>query len=92
MAISQDIEARRWTPLPVGTNIVGLGHIHADGEIFFDPVIKIEDPKYNTAQPFPDLSPLTGPRELGSTELFRTLFALNLTLGRMSWKRLRMCC
>jgi hypothetical protein len=45
---SQDIEPRRWTPLPIGTNVVGVGYIHTDGEIFFDPVIKIEDAKYNT--------------------------------------------
>jgi hypothetical protein len=47
-AISQDIEPRRWTPLPVGTNVVGVGYLHTDGEIFFDPVLKIEDATYNT--------------------------------------------
>jgi hypothetical protein len=47
-AISQDIEPRRWTPLPVGTNVVGVGYIHTDGEIFFDPVLKIEDAEFKT--------------------------------------------
>lgn len=42
-AIAQDIEPRRWTPLPVGTNILGAGLIGSDGDISFDPVLKIED-------------------------------------------------
>ena len=42
-ALAQDIEPRRWTPLPIGTNLVGIGVIHTEGEIAFDPVLKIED-------------------------------------------------
>jgi hypothetical protein len=34
--------------LPVGTNVIGVGYIHTDGEIFFDPLLKIEDATYNT--------------------------------------------
>jgi hypothetical protein len=48
ITISQDIEPRRWAPLPVGTNVVGVGYVHTDGEIFFDPVLKIEDAEFKT--------------------------------------------
>jgi hypothetical protein len=48
MAISQDIEPRRWTPLPVGTNVASVGYINTDGNIYFDPVLKIENTKFNT--------------------------------------------
>jgi hypothetical protein len=48
MAMSQDIEPRRWTPLPVGTNFASVGYLHRDGDIFFDPVLRIEDAKLNT--------------------------------------------
>lgn len=47
-AMSQDIEPRRWTPLPVGTNVVGIGHVRTEGDISFDPVLKIEDARFNT--------------------------------------------
>jgi hypothetical protein len=48
MAISQDIEPRRWTPLPVGMNVASVGYINTDGNIYFDPVLKIENTKFNT--------------------------------------------
>ena len=31
--LAQDIEPRRWTPLPVGMNVLGVGVIHTDGDI-----------------------------------------------------------
>lgn len=40
---AQDIEPRRWTPLPLGTNIVGVAYAYTDGDIFFDPVLQAED-------------------------------------------------
>lgn len=43
IAIGQDIEPRRWTPLPVGMNVLGAGIVHTDGDIAFDPVLEIED-------------------------------------------------
>lgn len=43
LAFSQDLEPRRWTPLPVGTNIVGLGYGSTNGDLFFDPLLEIED-------------------------------------------------
>ena len=48
--MSQDIEPRRWTPLPVGTNVVGVGYINSDGEISFDPVLQIEDATYKSKE------------------------------------------
>jgi len=41
--IAQDIEPRRWTPLPIGMNVLGVGVIYTEGDIAFDPVLEIED-------------------------------------------------
>lgn len=41
--LAQDIEPRRWTPLPVGMNVVGAGVILTDGDINVDPVLELED-------------------------------------------------
>lgn len=43
LGIAQDIEPRRWTPLPVGMNILGVGVVHTDGDIAIDPVLKLEN-------------------------------------------------
>ena len=40
---AQDLEPRRWTPLPPGLNVVGAGYIRNDGDVAFDPVLNIED-------------------------------------------------
>ena len=40
---AEDIEPRRWTPLPVGTTVVGAGAVRSEGEVAFDPVLKVED-------------------------------------------------
>ena len=40
---ADDIEPRRWTPLPIGTTVVGVGVIRGEGDIAFDPVLKIEN-------------------------------------------------
>jgi len=42
---AQDLEPRRWTPLPSGTTILGLTYAHTSGDIGFDPVLEIEDAK-----------------------------------------------
>ncbi len=42
-AWGDDIEPRRWTPLPVGTRIVGVGYAYTNGDLFFDPVLQLED-------------------------------------------------
>jgi len=46
-ALAQDIEPRRWSHLPSGLNVAGVGLIATDGEIFFDPVLRIEDGQFD---------------------------------------------
>jgi len=41
--VAQDLEPRRWSHLPTGLNVVGVGGGLTDGEIFFDPVLRIDD-------------------------------------------------
>jgi len=41
--LAQDLEPRRWTPLPAGTSIVGISYGYNSGDIGFDPVLDIED-------------------------------------------------
>lgn len=40
---AQDIEPRRWTPMPVGTNFFGAGVTYTQGDIILDPVLLAED-------------------------------------------------
>jgi len=40
---AQDTEPRRWTNLPTGLNFVGVGYAYTEGDIYFDPVMRIED-------------------------------------------------
>ena len=42
---AQDLEPRRWTPLPAGTNIVGISYAYTSGDLDFDPLLEIEDAK-----------------------------------------------
>lgn len=42
-AVAQDMEPRRWTHLPVGTNIAGAGYVYTRGDLNFDPALRIED-------------------------------------------------
>lgn len=42
-SLGQDLEPRRWTPLPPGLNVVGMGYIRTDGDIAFDPVLNVQD-------------------------------------------------
>jgi hypothetical protein len=46
-APAQDIEPRRWTVMPLGVNVVGAGYGHTSGEIFVDPVLRIEDAEFD---------------------------------------------
>jgi hypothetical protein len=41
----QDLEPRRWTPLPVGTSILGAGYAKSSGDIALDPLLLLEDGK-----------------------------------------------
>jgi len=40
---AQDLEPRRWTPLPAGTNIVGVSYGYTSGDLNFDPLLEIDD-------------------------------------------------
>lgn len=40
---AQDIEPRRWTPLPLGTHVISAGYGYTQGEIIFDPLLQVED-------------------------------------------------
>jgi len=40
---AQDLEPRRWSHLPTGLNVLGLGGGWTDGDILFDPVLRIQD-------------------------------------------------
>jgi hypothetical protein len=44
---AQDLEPRRWTQMPSGLNFAGIGIGHIEGDIFFDPVLLIEDAKFD---------------------------------------------
>jgi len=45
-AQAQDLEPRRWSHLPSGLNILGLGGGYSDGDILLDPVLRIQDATY----------------------------------------------
>jgi hypothetical protein len=45
-AQAQDLEPRRWSHLPSGLNVIGVGTGRTDGDIFFDPVLRIEDSSF----------------------------------------------
>lgn len=47
LAHSQDVEPRRWTALPVGINVIGVGYGYSTGDIAFDPVLLVEDATVN---------------------------------------------
>jgi len=53
-AQAQDMEPRRWTHLPVGTNVAGLGYFYTTGDIHVDPVLRIDNAEVHlhTAVPF----------------------------------------
>jgi len=40
---AQDIEPRRWAPMPLGTHVVGFGYAYTSGKIFFDPLLQAEN-------------------------------------------------
>ena len=41
--VAQDVEPRRWTPFPVGTTVVGVGVLWGEGDVAFDPLLKLTD-------------------------------------------------
>ena len=40
---AQDLEPRRWSHLPTGMNVIGASTVWTDGEIFSDPVARLQD-------------------------------------------------
>jgi hypothetical protein len=46
-ALAQDLEPRRWSQLPVGSNFFGIGIGHVEGDIFFDPLLLIEEAEFD---------------------------------------------
>jgi len=49
IAHGQDLEPRRWTPLPPGLNVVGVGVVGTTGEVLFDPALQVEDASVDAA-------------------------------------------
>ncbi len=43
---AQDIEPRRWSHLPIGSQNLTAGYASAEGEIFLNPVLRIEDAEF----------------------------------------------
>jgi hypothetical protein len=43
LALAQEVEPRRWAPLPVGANFIGLGYGHTSGDIYVNPTLLLED-------------------------------------------------
>src|SRR6187455_2074980 len=42
----QDIEPRRWSHLPIGSNHLTAGYAMTTGDIFLDPVLRLEDVEF----------------------------------------------
>jgi len=42
-ASAQDLEPRRWSHLPIGQTIVGMGYAYTEANVFFSPVLKLTD-------------------------------------------------
>lgn len=42
-SLAQDTEPRRWAQMPTGVNFFGAGYAYTDGDISFDPLLKIEE-------------------------------------------------
>lgn len=43
---AQDIEPRRWSHLPLGGHFGGAAYAYTEGDIFFNPVLRIEDGEF----------------------------------------------
>jgi hypothetical protein len=40
---AQDLEPRRWSHLPTGLNMVGVGYVYTEADVYFNPAFKIRD-------------------------------------------------
>lgn len=45
-SLGQEIEPRRWSHLPIGSHFLGGAYAYTTGEIFIDPVLKIENAEF----------------------------------------------
>jgi hypothetical protein len=45
LCLAQELDARRWSHLPIGTNFAGAGYAYTEADISFDPVLQIENAK-----------------------------------------------
>ena len=43
LCLAQELEPRRWSHLPTGTNFAGGGYVYTEADISFDPVLRIEN-------------------------------------------------
>jgi hypothetical protein len=43
LCLAQELEPRRWSHLPTGTNFLAGAYSYTEANIFFDPVLRIED-------------------------------------------------
>ena len=48
LAMAQDLEPRRWSHLPMGMNIIGSGIVLTEGDILFDPDLRIDDATFES--------------------------------------------
>ena len=46
---AQDIEPRRWSSLPLKSDIIGAGYVYSFGEVAFDPILQAEDVTVNVS-------------------------------------------
>jgi hypothetical protein len=44
---AQDIEPRRWTPMPLGVHVMAVGYASQTGTLYFDPALQIQDASVN---------------------------------------------
>ncbi len=42
-ACAQELEPRRWSHLPTGANFSAMAYVYTKGDVFFNPILKIED-------------------------------------------------
>ena len=45
-SFAQDLEPRRWSHMPTGLNFAGIGYGYTDGDIFFDPLLLVEEASF----------------------------------------------
>jgi hypothetical protein len=46
-SFAQDTEPRRWSQMPTGVNFFGVGYAYTEGDIYFDPLLRIEEATFD---------------------------------------------